>query len=72
MSKNRLVSESRAILTLVPQTIISFQTFFWTLPFSVVITATLIPLEINGTHELLSWFCIAVLGHISMLPFIIY
>jgi len=72
MSKNPLVSESRAILTRVPQTIISVQAFFWTLPFSVVITATLIPLEINGTHELLSWFCIAVLGHISMLPFIIY
>jgi hypothetical protein len=70
--KNLITSESRAILALIPQTIISVQTFFWTFPFSVLLATILIPLEINGAQELLSWFCIAVLGHISMLPFVIY
>ena len=72
MPKNLIAAESRAVLALLPQTIISVHTFFWTLPFSVVIATTLIPLELNGTKELLSWFCITVLGHISMFPFVIY
>lgn len=72
MPKNLIAAESRAVLALLPQTIISVQTFFWTLPFSVVFATILIPLEINGTKDLLSWFCITVLGHISMFPFVIY
>ena len=72
MPKNLIAAESRAVLALLPQTIISVQTFFWTLPFSVVFTTALIPLEINGTKELLSWFYITVLGHISIFPFVIY
>ena len=72
MPKNLIAAESRAVLALLPQTIISVKTFFLTLPFSVVFATTLIPLEINGSKELLSWFYISVLGHISMFPFVIY
>ena len=72
MPNNLIAAESRAVLALLPQTIISVHTFFWTLPFSVVFATTLIPLEINGSKELLSWFYISVLGHISMFPFVIY
>ena len=72
MPKILIAAESRAVLALLPQTIISVHTFFWTLPFSVVFATTLIPMEINGTKEILSWFCITVLGHISMFPFVIY
>lgn len=70
--KNLIIRESRAVLLLVPETIISLRTFFWTFPFSVVIATFLIPLEINGVEELFFWFWIAVLGHLSMLPFVIY
>ena len=72
MPKNFIARESRAALLLIPETIISLRTFFWTLPFSVVIATFLIPLEFNGVEELFFWFWIAVLGHFSMLPFVIY
>jgi hypothetical protein len=70
--KNLVVIESRALLALIPQTIISIRLFFWTFPFSVAVATFLIPLEINGTKEILIWFWIAVIGHFSMLPFVIY
>jgi hypothetical protein len=46
--------------------------FYWTFPVSIVVATFLIPLEINSVEELISWFYIGVLGHISMLPFVIY
>lgn len=72
MPKKLIAAEGRAVLALLPQTIISVHTFFWVLPFSVIFATLLIPHELNGTKDLLSWFCITVLGHISMFPFVIY
>jgi hypothetical protein len=46
--------------------------YYWTFPVSIVVATLLIPLKINNVEELISWFYIGILGHISMLPFVIY
>ncbi len=46
--------------------------FYWTFPVSILIATLLIPLKMNSVEELISWFYIGILGHISMLPFVIY
>ena len=72
MRKNVIAEESRAILALVPQRLISIRLFLWTFPISIIVVTFLIPEKINSGEELLKWFIIALLGHISMLPFVIY
>ena len=72
MPRNLIAIESRAVLALVPQTLISIRTFFWILPLSVLVTTFLAPLEINRVEDVIRWFWISVFGHFSMLPFVIY
>ncbi len=60
------------MLALIPQTLISMRTFFWTLPIAIVLTTLFVPLEISSAEDLIRWFWISVFGHFSMLPFVIY
>jgi hypothetical protein len=69
---NPVLVETRAILSLLPENLISLRLFYWTFPISIVVSITLIPLQIKSVEEFLSWFYIGVLGHLAMLPFVIY
>jgi lipid-A-disaccharide synthase-like uncharacterized protein len=70
--KNRILIESRKVLKLLPENIVSLRIYFWTFPFSLIVTTFLIPLEINGAQELVKWLLIGVVGQLSMFPFAYY
>ena len=72
MVKNAIARESSAVLKLLPDTLVSLRIYLWSLPVSILVATLLIPTEIHSVEEFISWFYIGVLGHLAMLPFVIY
>lgn len=69
---NRFVNESKLILDSAPDLLISWKSFFWTFPVSVIGTVFLNPVPINGLEDFFTWVLITSLGHVAMAPFVIY
>jgi len=66
------VRECKEILEPLPAVLISYKTYFWSIPLSIVATVILTPMSLDSFEELSLWFAIALIGHLSMLPFVIY
>jgi hypothetical protein len=72
MRINRFISESRFILRALPDVLVSWKTFFWTFPVAVLSTTYITPVSINSVDDFFKWVFIAFMGHIAMIPFVIY
>ena len=72
MRINRFLDETKVILDSTPNILISWKTFFWTIPVSVIGTIYVNPVPINKPEDLLLWLLIAAIGHGAMIPFVLY
>lgn len=72
MRSNRFINECRLILDSLPEVLISWKTFFWTFPISVVSTTYITSVPISNVEDFLWWVFISLMGHVAMVPFVIY
>ena len=72
MYKSPIQVKTQQLLHLLPQKLITLEVYFTTLPITVFVTIFILPLEINKPIEYVYWLLIGLLGHLSMLPFVIY
>ena len=71
---NSLVSptQARIVLKLLPKKFLNLTVYKWTIPLSLLLAATSTAREINSVKEIFLWLCIGALGHLAMLPFVLY
>ena len=55
-----------------PDLLISWKTFFVTIPVSMVSTLVINPVSINSADDLINWIAIVLFGHLAMVPYVIY
>jgi len=72
MRINSETTKISQVLSLLPKKIISLTVFKWTLPLSLVLAVVSTPASISDGSEIAIWLLIGALGHMSMLPFVIY
>ena len=72
MRVSRFLDESKVILDSTPNILISWKSFFWTIPVSIIGTIYVNPVPINKAEDFLLWVLIAAIGHVAMIPFVIY
>ena len=60
------------ILELLPSKILSYTVFKWTFPLSLFLAVVSTPVSIDATHEVFVWLLIGAIGHLAMLPYVIY
>ena len=72
MLSNRFYDECKLILTALPDVVVSWKTYFWTFPVAVLSTTLITPVTINSVEDVLNWIFIAFMGHLAMVPFVIY
>jgi len=72
MRINSEATKISQVLSLLPKKIISLTVFKWTLPLSLVLAVVSTPASISDGSEIAIWLLIGALGHMSMLPFVIY
>ena len=72
MRFKRLRDECNLILDSLPDVLISWKSFFWTIPVSLISTVVINPVNINSQGDLVKWIVIVLGGHLAMIPFVIY
>ena len=72
MSKSLLPNSLQALLHLFPPRIITMYVYIATIPLTLIVTVFAIPSEINRPIEYWYWTLIGLLGHLTMLPFVLY
>lgn len=72
MSKKSSPTQFALVLNLLPRKLLSLTIFKWTFPISLVIGVTSNAERINTAQDLITWLIIGALGHLSMLPFLLY
>jgi len=72
MRINSEATKISQVLSLLPKKIISLTVFKWTLPLSLVLAVVSTPASISDGSEIAIWLLIGALGHMSMLPFVMY
>ena len=65
-------TEARIVLKLLPKKFLNLTVYKWTLPLSLILAVTSTAKEVSSVKELVIWFCIGALGHLAMLPFVLY
>ncbi len=65
-------TQAGVILKLLPKKFLSWTVYKWTLPLSLILAVTSTAREIKSIGEVLIWLCIGALGHLAMLPFVLY
>ncbi len=65
-------TQAGAILKLLPKKFLSWTVYKWTLPLSLLLAVTSTAREIKSISGVFIWLCIGALGHLAMLPFVLY
>ena len=65
-------TQARVVLKLLPKKILNLTVYKWTLPLSLILAVTSTARDISSVKELFAWLCIGALGHLAMLPFVLY
>ncbi len=65
-------TQARVVLQLLPKKLLNLTVYKWTLPLSLILAVTSTAREIDSAKELAAWLCIGALGHLAMLPFVLY
>jgi hypothetical protein len=72
MTDSASPTQAGVILKLLPKRFLSITVYKWTLPLSLILAVTSTAKEISSFSGLFIWLCIGALGHLAMLPFVLY
>ena len=72
MSSLTSPTQAQIVLKLLPKRFLNLTVYKWTLPLSLFLAVTSTARDISSVKELIAWLCIGALGHLSMLPFLLY
>ena len=65
-------TQAGVILKLLPKKFLSMTVYKWTLPLSLLLAVTSTARDIKSISGVFIWLCIGSLGHLAMLPFVLY
>ena len=65
-------TQAGVILKLLPKKFLSMTVYKWTLPLSLLLAVTSTAQDIKSISGVFIWLCIGALGHLAMLPFVLY
>jgi hypothetical protein len=72
MSSLTSPTQARMVLKLLPKKFLNLTVYKWTISLSLLLAVTSTAREISSVKELVAWLCIGALGHLAMLPFVLY
>ena len=72
MTDSASPTQAGVVLKLLPKRFLSITVYKWTLPLSLLLAVTSTAREIRSVNGVIIWLCIGALGHLAMLPFVLY
>lgn len=72
MSSLSIQTQARIVIKLLPKKFLNLTVYKWTFPLSLILAVTSMAREITSVKEFFVWLCIGALGHLAMLPFVLY